>query len=236
VPENPDEWKAQGIELIPRATCEEMRRRIRARAYIECSARRQINLREVFEEAILTVLHPETEVARSLPRAADRDRGKRQAQVALLGTEVGKRRIDTFINLSVRSLTDTEPSMRDGSVEFTCPFSRKSVSLLATRLDLPFLEDLAPYDFVIFVVSFADSNLVRALNIALVGLEPSGASTPDWIFVTVDREVKKPRAEAVSQLKNWVQRMNGQLLDASLRSGVGLHEVFGHIGKSWLGK
>jgi GTPase SAR1 family protein len=36
-----------------------MKTAIRARAYLECSAKMQLNVEEVFEQAILTVLHPE---------------------------------------------------------------------------------------------------------------------------------------------------------------------------------
>jgi Ras-related C3 botulinum toxin substrate 1 len=56
---NPDEWKAKGMEPVPEAKGLEMKKAINARAYIECSAKMQINLKEVFEQAIKVVLHPE---------------------------------------------------------------------------------------------------------------------------------------------------------------------------------
>jgi Ras-related C3 botulinum toxin substrate 1 len=56
---NPDEWKAKGMEPVAQSKGEDMKKAIKARAYIECSAKMQINLKEVFEQAIKVVLHPE---------------------------------------------------------------------------------------------------------------------------------------------------------------------------------
>jgi Ras-related C3 botulinum toxin substrate 1 len=60
---NPDEWKAKGMEPVPQSKGEDMKKAIGARAYIECSAKMQINLKEVFEQAIKVVLHPEEQTA-----------------------------------------------------------------------------------------------------------------------------------------------------------------------------
>jgi hypothetical protein len=225
------------MEPVPQSSGEEMSRKIRAKAYIECSAKMQVNVKEVFDLAVRAAVHPEIEPAGTLPKVGkESDPRKRQVRVALLGPEAGKPRIDTFIDLSVRSLTNTQPSLRDSSVEFTLPFSRKTVNLRATRLDSPLLQDIAKYDFVIFLGSLADSNLVAGLDATLRPLAPSAAGKTGWIFVAVDREERGHSVEALSKLKDWAQLMNGQFVEASLRSGVGLHEVFNHIAKSWLGK
>jgi small GTP-binding protein len=52
-----DEYKSKGMEPIPASKGEEMKESIAAQAYIECSARMQFNLKEVFEGAIKVVLH-----------------------------------------------------------------------------------------------------------------------------------------------------------------------------------
>jgi Ras-related C3 botulinum toxin substrate 1 len=46
------------MEPVPSQKGEDMKKVIGARAYIECSARMQYNLKEVFESAIKVVLHP----------------------------------------------------------------------------------------------------------------------------------------------------------------------------------
>jgi Ras-related C3 botulinum toxin substrate 1 len=53
-----DEYKSKGMEPVPSSKGEEMKKLIGAQAYIECSARLQFNLKEVFEQAIKVVLHP----------------------------------------------------------------------------------------------------------------------------------------------------------------------------------
>jgi small GTP-binding protein len=53
-----DEYKSKGMEPVPSQRGEEMKKVIGAQAYIECSARMQYNLKEVFESAIKVVLHP----------------------------------------------------------------------------------------------------------------------------------------------------------------------------------
>jgi Ras-related C3 botulinum toxin substrate 1 len=55
---NPEEWKSKGMEPVPQSKGEDMKKVINAQAYIECSAKMQINLKEVFEQAIKVVLHP----------------------------------------------------------------------------------------------------------------------------------------------------------------------------------
>jgi small GTP-binding protein len=57
-PQHADEYKSKGMEPIPPTKGEEMKKVIGAQAYIECSARMQYNLKEVFESAIKVVLHP----------------------------------------------------------------------------------------------------------------------------------------------------------------------------------
>jgi Ras-related C3 botulinum toxin substrate 1 len=53
-----DEYKSKGMEPISASKGEEMKKSIAAQTYIECSARMQYNLKEVFESAIKVVLHP----------------------------------------------------------------------------------------------------------------------------------------------------------------------------------
>jgi Ras-related C3 botulinum toxin substrate 1 len=53
-----DEYRSKGWEPVAASKAEEMKKAIGAQAYIECSARIQYNLKEVFEIAITVVLHP----------------------------------------------------------------------------------------------------------------------------------------------------------------------------------
>ena len=53
-----DEYKSKGMEPIASQKGEEMKKQIAAQHYIECSAKMQYNLKEVFENAIKVVLHP----------------------------------------------------------------------------------------------------------------------------------------------------------------------------------
>jgi small GTP-binding protein len=53
-----DEYQSKGWEPVAASKAEEMKKAIGAHAYIECSARMQYNLKEVFEAAIKVVLHP----------------------------------------------------------------------------------------------------------------------------------------------------------------------------------
>jgi small GTP-binding protein len=53
-----DEYRSNGWELVAASKGEEMKKAINAQAYIECSARVQYHLKEVFEAAIKVVLHP----------------------------------------------------------------------------------------------------------------------------------------------------------------------------------
>jgi small GTP-binding protein len=53
-----DEYRSKGLEPVAASKAEEMKRVIGAQTYIECSARIQYNLKEVFEAAIKVVLHP----------------------------------------------------------------------------------------------------------------------------------------------------------------------------------
>jgi Ras-related C3 botulinum toxin substrate 1 len=59
---NPDEWKAKGMESVPQAKVEEVKKVIGARAYLECSVKNQINLNEVVETAIKVAVHPDLAV------------------------------------------------------------------------------------------------------------------------------------------------------------------------------
>jgi small GTP-binding protein len=58
VASNAEEWKTKGIEAVTSAQGEAMQLAIYARAYVECSAKMQVNLREVFEAAIKVAILP----------------------------------------------------------------------------------------------------------------------------------------------------------------------------------
>jgi small GTP-binding protein len=66
VSQHPDEFKLKGMEAVTSSRGEEMRKTIKAQKYIECSARLQYHMNEVFEEAIKIVLHPPIEEMKSL--------------------------------------------------------------------------------------------------------------------------------------------------------------------------
>jgi small GTP-binding protein len=75
---NADEFRAKGWEPVPASKAEEMKKAIGARNYIECSARIQYNLKEVFEAAIKVVLHPEA----AAPAAPAKSKKKGGCEVA----------------------------------------------------------------------------------------------------------------------------------------------------------
>ena len=56
--EHADEFRAEGMEPVSTEEGEKMMRRVRALAYVECSAKLQYNVKEVFETAIKVVLDP----------------------------------------------------------------------------------------------------------------------------------------------------------------------------------
>jgi GTPase SAR1 family protein len=52
-----DEYRSKGWELVAASKAEQVKNAIGAHAYIECSAKTQHNVKEVFEAAIQTYLH-----------------------------------------------------------------------------------------------------------------------------------------------------------------------------------
>jgi small GTP-binding protein len=56
--EHADEFRSKGWEPVSASAAEAMKKAVNAQTYIECSARMQYNLKEVFEAAIKVVLHP----------------------------------------------------------------------------------------------------------------------------------------------------------------------------------
>jgi small GTP-binding protein len=66
-----DEYKSKGMEPIPASKGEEMKKAIGAQTYLECSARMQYNLKEVFEAAIKVVLHPPSAPAAGKQKKSD---------------------------------------------------------------------------------------------------------------------------------------------------------------------
>nr|AGM32255.1 Rac 1-related protein [Coptotermes formosanus] len=56
--QNPDDFRGKDIEPVPTSSGQAMKEKIQARLYMECSAKIQYNLKEVFEEAVKVVLHP----------------------------------------------------------------------------------------------------------------------------------------------------------------------------------
>jgi small GTP-binding protein len=58
VSQRPDEFKSKGMQPVASSQGEAMQKVIKAQKYIECSARTQYHMKEVFEEAIKVVLHP----------------------------------------------------------------------------------------------------------------------------------------------------------------------------------
>jgi GTPase SAR1 family protein len=52
-----DEFKSRGMKAVATWKIEEMKKGIKAQAYIECSAKMQWNVSEVFEELTKVVLH-----------------------------------------------------------------------------------------------------------------------------------------------------------------------------------
>jgi small GTP-binding protein len=53
-----DEYKSKGWEPVCTSTAEEMKKAIGAQGYLECSAKIQYNLKEIFEAAVKVALHP----------------------------------------------------------------------------------------------------------------------------------------------------------------------------------
>jgi GTPase SAR1 family protein len=52
-----NKYKSKGMESVLSSKGEEMKKIINAQAYIECSARTQYNLQEVFQQTIKVILH-----------------------------------------------------------------------------------------------------------------------------------------------------------------------------------
>jgi Ras-related C3 botulinum toxin substrate 1 len=63
------------MEPIQSSKGEDMKKTIGAQAYIECSARLQYNLKEVFEGAIKVVLHPPSAAGPAGKKGAKDDAG-----------------------------------------------------------------------------------------------------------------------------------------------------------------
>jgi small GTP-binding protein len=57
-----DDFRAKGWEPVSASKAEDMKKTIKAQSYIECSAKIQYNLKEVFEAAIKVVLHPPSDI------------------------------------------------------------------------------------------------------------------------------------------------------------------------------
>jgi small GTP-binding protein len=53
-----DDFKSKGWDPISTSKAEDMKKTIKAQSYIECSAKIQYNIKEVFEAAVKVVLHP----------------------------------------------------------------------------------------------------------------------------------------------------------------------------------
>lgn len=60
-----EEFKNKGLEPVPSSKGEELKRKINAQDYVECSALKQFHLKEVFESAVKVVLHPPTQQKQS---------------------------------------------------------------------------------------------------------------------------------------------------------------------------
>lgn len=62
-----DEYRKNGMEPVYSQTGENMKSAINAAAYVECSAKMQTNLKEIFETAIRVVINPPSQKAESKP-------------------------------------------------------------------------------------------------------------------------------------------------------------------------
>lgn len=56
-PNHSDEFKSKGMDPIPTSKGQELKEKIKAKNYVECSAYKQINMREVFDTAIRAALY-----------------------------------------------------------------------------------------------------------------------------------------------------------------------------------
>jgi Ras-related C3 botulinum toxin substrate 1 len=65
-----DDFKSKGWDPIAPSKAEAMKKAIKAQSYIECSAKTQYNVKEVFETAIKVVLHPRSADPVSTDRTA----------------------------------------------------------------------------------------------------------------------------------------------------------------------
>jgi small GTP-binding protein len=69
--EHEEEYRSKGWKRVPASKAEKIKQAVGARAYVECSARTQINLKEIFETTVKVVLHPETPVQRTTKHSKD---------------------------------------------------------------------------------------------------------------------------------------------------------------------
>jgi small GTP-binding protein len=74
--QNPDDFRGNPeVEPIPTASGQAMRDKIKAVCYMECSAKLQYNLKEVFEEAVKVVLNPPQSAPVGPPKKEEQDDG-----------------------------------------------------------------------------------------------------------------------------------------------------------------
>ena len=60
-----DEFKAKGMEPVSSSKGEELKKKINAQNYVECSSLKQYHLKEVFESAVKVVLHSPTQLKKA---------------------------------------------------------------------------------------------------------------------------------------------------------------------------
>lgn len=73
-----EEYKAKGWEPIQREKGEEMKEKIGAQCYIECDAKKNINVKEVFESAVRAALHKPSDEGKKKKKKGKQKKEKKE--------------------------------------------------------------------------------------------------------------------------------------------------------------
>jgi hypothetical protein len=133
-------------------------------------------------------------------------------------------------------MTGAEPHVLNGEVELQFQLLKRSVHVLVTNPGLLTPDDIARSDFIVSLFSFAEPNWGGGLDSVILALDPLYLRGTVWIFVGLDPETKEQSWAGEQKLKQSVAQMGAHFMEASLRRGLGLDEVFDYIAKGSPGK
>jgi hypothetical protein len=150
---------------------------------------------------------------------------KKQVDVALLGvTRVSS---SHFLRLAVQSMINREyPGTRAASLQVAS--GKKDVALAIVNLASADEEVLKNSDFGVVAFSW---NTEFQSHLIFEAIGPLNVPEINWILVGFDSQCKTPTKELV--IGRAASVFEADLGEVSLRSGIGLHEVFETIARLW---